>query len=256
VYTPPLPRMTRRSVGLQADKKTGGLKTASTASAGLERALMERVHRDWGALLQEACKYSSIPLEFIAALIANESGGNPDARRFEPGVFKHLQAVRDGREPRYGSLRAEDLRTPRPDAAGHRPALQPFSDDELRALATSWGLTQIMGYHCLSWERQPGDLLDPKFNLGLAVRLATHFIEAFQLDVRRDGGGDYEGLFRCWNSGAPRDDPKTTRLEGKTFDPHYAERGLARMAIYRELSAVHSPLSTVHCRVGVEGTDL
>jgi hypothetical protein len=210
---------------------------------------MERVHRDWGALLQEATKYSSIPLEFIAALIANESGGNPDARRFESGVFKHLQAVRDGREPRYGSLRAEDLRTP-------GPARQPLANDDLRALATSWGLTQVMGYHCLSWERPPGDLLDPKFNLGLAVRLATHFVEAFQLDVRRDGGGDYEGLFRCWNSGAPRDDPKTTRLEGKTFDPHYAERGLARMAIYRELSAVHSPLSTVHCRVGVEGTDL
>ena len=233
--------MKERSVPIHRDTKSGGLKTAATASAGLDRALMERIHARWHAALTKATKYSSIPLEFFAALIAGESGSDPGVRRFEPGVFDHLQAVRDGREPRYGSLRAEDLRG--------------GSDLRLRGLATSWGLTQIMGYHTLSCDRVPGDLLDPQFNLELAVRLAAHFVQAFQLEVRRDGG-DYEGLFRCWNSGAPRDDPKTPRVEAKTFDPRYAENGLRRMAIYRELSAVHGPVVSCHSPLGVEGVDL
>jgi len=173
---------------------------------------MECVHARWHSALVEACKYSSIDLAFFAALIAGESGGDARARRFEPGVFAHLQAVRDKRQASYGSLRAQDLR---------------FNDEDLRALASSWGLTQIMGYHTLSWERQPGDLLDPKFNLTLAVRLAAQFVEAFQLDVRRDGG-EYAQLFRCWNTGGPY---------GKTLDPKYVENGLARMEIYRALGA-------------------
>ena len=113
---------TGRSVGLQADTKSGGLKTASTASTGLERLLMEKIHQRWHAALAEATKYSSIDLAFFAALIAGESGGDPGARRFEPGVFAHLQAVRDKTQGNYGSLRAQDLR---------------FNDEDLRALATS-----------------------------------------------------------------------------------------------------------------------
>jgi hypothetical protein len=42
-------------------------------------ALMNTIRAKWGASIDAACALSSVKPEFLAALIANESGGNPDA---------------------------------------------------------------------------------------------------------------------------------------------------------------------------------
>ena len=178
---------------------------------------MLRIKTHWGLAIQEACKYSSVPPEFLATLIANESGGRPEVRRFEPAIFQKLQAVRNGTQRAWGSLDARYLIK--------------LSDNDLRELATSWGLTQILGWHALFWGRAPADLLEPQFNLNLAVRLLARFAQAFQLDLRTE----FESLLRCWNTGQPADNPKTPRIEGRTSDPKYVENGLARMEIYRGL---------------------
>lgn len=169
---------------------------------------MQRIHERWGGLITEACKYSSIPQEFLAALIANESGGDPQAKRFEPGVYKHLSAVREGRESRYGNLT--------------RAELLPLDDSGLRNLASSWGLTQVMGYHVA---RRPGGieiLLDPKTHLNFALGMLAEFAERFSLHATLE----FEELFHCWNTGSPYKE---------TYDPRYCERGLARMKIYAEI---------------------
>jgi hypothetical protein len=196
---------------------------------------MAEIHERWGGYISGACHSSSIPPEFLATLIANESGGdNEKPPRFEPGVYLHLAAVQKG--------------TASPgDVLHHRPAhfgsilkgdLNFFTDENLRAFASSWGLTQIMGYHLLKkpwslasaqWpvKGDPNPLLDPAFNLHQALKLLGGFAQEFQLDPRLE----YEEMFRCWNSGRP---------DGKTFDPHYVENGLARIEIYKKVASGQS----------------
>ena len=177
---------------------------------------MLRIKTRWGPAIQEACKYSSVPQEFLAALIANESGGNSEAQRFERGVFRKLCAVRAGDLREYGGITHAFLAS--------------TEDTSLRDWATSWGLTQIMGYHVA---RRPGGveiLKVPASHLKFALGLLGEFVEHLQLNPK----AEFEEMFRCWNSGAPYDDAKTARIEGKTFDPKYVARGLARMKIYRE----------------------
>lgn len=177
---------------------------------------MQRIRQRWGSAIQEVCQYSSIPPEFLAALIANESGGNPEAQRFEPRIFGKLTVVRAGFIPEYLGITHDFVAT--------------TEDTTLRDWATSWGLTQVMGYHV----RPSGVaiLKDPASHLKFALGLLSEFIERFQLNPK----AEFAEMFRCWNTGAPYDDPKTPRIEGRTTDPKYVEKGLRRMAIYRQLT--------------------
>jgi hypothetical protein len=68
----------------------------------------------------------------------------------------------------------------------------------------------------------PADLADPWANLRQAVKMIQDFSKTFSLDVTQD----FTALFTCWNAGAPTH---------KTYDPNYAQNGVARMAIYRAL---------------------
>lgn len=181
-----------------------------------EAKLMAGIRQRWGVLITAACHLSSVPEAFLAALVANESGGRAEARRFEAGVFKHLRAVQAGTEGNCGSIEARHLNG---------------SDEEaLRGLATSWGLTQIMGYHILGRQIAHAYLLaDPTLNLHVALLMLAEFAESYGLDVTKD----FEEMLRCWNSGAPRDNPKTARIEGQTFDPKYVANGLARMRAWQ-----------------------
>jgi hypothetical protein len=124
---------------------------------------------------------------------------------------------------------------------GHQPhygpiypgPLQRLTVEEIKALATSWGLTQVMGYHTVG---RPGGielLRDPATHLKFALGLLAKFAEKYSLTVTLE----FEELFRCWNTGAPYDDPKTPRIEGRTSDPRYVENGLARMKIYQDLDS-------------------
>ena len=175
--------------------------------------LMQRIKTQWGAHIQEACKYSSVPQEFLAALIANESGGDPQAKRFEKAVYNKLLRIHQGAPEHYGPLTAETLRA--------------AADEALRDWATSWGLTQVMGYHVA---RRPGGikiLLNPKSHLNFALGLLAEFAERFGLRVTLE----FEEMFRCWNTGGPYKE---------TYDPKYCERGLARMKIYHALAREES----------------
>ena len=203
-----------------------------------EIRLMRKVHARCGAVIREAGKYSSVPPEFLAALTANESGANPRATRFEPAVYRHLKAVALGKFPAYGGIRRESLDAEieemlHPKAAAfhgvylnasfaddHAASLAASPDEALRDLATSWGLTQIMGYHLVRREGTVRDLLDARFHFRLALELLAEFAARYDLDLTRE----FEEMFRCWNTGQPY---------GETFDPKYVEHGRRRMEIYR-----------------------
>jgi len=209
-------------------------------TARTEQQLMERVFERCHGFILAASQASSVPAEFLGALTANESGGNPHAVRFEPAVYRHLKAVAGGQSPRWGGIRREELATelgevlhPKagqfhahylsaPFAARHAAELGSLTDEALRELASSWGFTQIMGFHMVGRPGTVRDLREPNFHFRLATQLLAEFAQDYQLDLTCE----YEELFRCWNTGQPY---------GTTKDPAYVVNGLRRMAIYKRL---------------------
>lgn len=192
-----------------------------------DKDLMQQIKNKYGAIIDaEAEKCPDISAAFVAALIAGESGGDPNARRFESKVFSDLAAVLCAQRPAYGSIGAEDLmavcwpadkigvHTGAQPSWGLREALQ-----TLQHHATSWGLTQIMGYHALAEKYAIDDLLDPAKHLDHATEMVADFVIRFKTLDPAD-------WFRCWNTGSPN---------GKTFDPFYVSNGINRMEIYKDL---------------------
>ncbi|HEV2492174.1 MAG TPA: hypothetical protein VG204_03785 [Terriglobia bacterium] len=227
-------------------------RTTPGAYPARELALMTRVFERCHPYLAPACATSSVPAEFLGALTANESGGSLDAARFEPAVYRHLKAVATGQSPAYGRLRAQDLgASPEdghaPDAerdvedrlhpkaadyhgryltapysANHASELAAATDDRLREYATSWGFTQIMGYHVVGHGGDVRALVDPDEHYRFAIELLAEFAADYKLHLARE----FAEMFRCWNTGQPY---------GKTFDPAYVANGLRRMQMYREM---------------------
>ncbi len=151
---------------------------------------------------------------FVMALTANETGAwifkEPIVpSRFEPTVFAHLSDVAHAQAANYGSLTTKML-------AGMDPK-------ELHDYASSWSLTQMMGYHCLEWGIPLAEIQRPETHYKWTLKLLGEFKHRFLLDPERDVGE----FFRAWNSGNPR---------GKTFDPDYVSNGMSRMQAYQSLA--------------------
>lgn len=216
----------------------------ASASAGLEaeRRLVQRVFAHWHEFIREACHFSSVPPEFLGALTAGESGGNAATVRFEPAVYAHLRALAAGQSAHYGGISGRLLcqelgKTLEPEGsrfeegflnslfrAGETSELARRADEAVRRLASSWGLTQIMGLHLIGRQGSVPDLLEARFHYHLADQLLAEFAASYQLDL----GREFAEMFRCWNTGTP---------VGLTADPAYVTDGLMRMEIYRSLMA-------------------
>ena len=171
---------------------------------------MKRIIEQWGALVAEVCRASSVPPEFLLALIANESGGDASAERFEPRVFERFKQIAAGNHPAWGAVTAQLL-------AG-------LGDDALRVLATSYGLTQVMGYNAAFRHVDPLALRDPRTCLQLTTRMLAEDAARFGLDLKTD----FAEMFATWNSGNPR---------GHAV-PGYIASGLAHLAEAQSLLGV------------------
>jgi hypothetical protein len=239
-----VPRIETYGEGREAVEEDMGraapAKRASPAESAheLEEKLLRRVRARCHAAFAEACRYSSVPTAFLAALVANESGGNAKAMRFEPAVYRHLKSLAAGARPTYAGRRREELEREIAEMLHPKSAtfhahflsatwgealakeLAACRDEALRELATSWGYTQIMGYHLIGRPGTVLDLREPRFHFRLALELLADFAERFQLDLARE----FAEMFRCWNTGQPY---------GQTTDPRYVEKGLRRMESYQ-----------------------
>ena len=230
-------------VNTQPQPGPGAPSAPAVSNLPAERCLVQRVFERCNEAIADACGRSSVPEEFLGALVANESGGYGDATRFEPAGYRHLLAVAQGQSPSFGSINVTDLDRevgqllPANDAALHARYMTPgfaelhsrqirkTPDDVLRELATSWGYTQIMGYHMVGRAGGVRQLLDPGFHFRMAIWLLSEFAVDFHLDP----ANDFAGMFCCWNTGRPH---------GRTYDPGYVEKGLGRMEIYRQLRQI------------------
>lgn len=122
--------------------------------------------------------YLSLPRGILAAIIAQESGGNAFAIRYEPGFFtKYI----DGK-PLIGSRL--------PGAS---------EDTERRARATSWGLMQIMGESAreLGFDRPfLSELCDPIVGVRYGAKLLRRKLDIYT---------DLARALSAYNAGSPTD---------------------------------------------------
>lgn len=189
--------------------------------------LMQDLKARFGATIDAACSVSSVPAAFLAALVANESGGNVNAKRFEKNVLAALWEVLLGRKEAYGSIPrirvvsyVSGVSIPTINAPTNLPANAFQRVDDL---ATSWGLTQIMGYHALEFDIPLAELQSPEGNLAIATKMFAGFARAFGLDLTKD----FSDMLHCWNAGSP---------SAPTFDPQYVPNALRRMDLYAGLA--------------------
>lgn len=184
-----------------------------------EKQLMLSIKQKYSAAMQQALPGGCpITEPFLAALIANESGGDPAAKHPEAQVLLELAQVMAGQRAAYGSIGGNDLRA----------WLRANGTDIVVALlnlSTSWSLTQIMGYEAVAGSYPLSDIAGPDFarHCSLCVAMLVMFAREWRLTWDPFPA---VSLFHCWNSGRPT---------GPTTDPEYAAKGLARMAIYEAL---------------------
>lgn len=194
-----------------------------------DQQLMQSIKTTWGIALDTAAKFCTVQASFLAALIANESGGDANAKRFEPGVLSALWQVLLGRKATYGSIGGQYLVsyiTHVPVPAEQRINAANLPNDAFNrfdGLATSWGLVQIMGYEAIAFGTSVSALQTPSTELPIACRMLADFARRNGLDVNKD----FSELFDCWNTGRPH---------APTADPQYIPNGLARMKIYEALA--------------------
>ena len=106
-----------RGMGLNLDRLRRAIALTITRARFREGAYVRRsehcaydgIHAKLGATIAAACKMSSAQPDFLAALIANESGGDSNAKRFERGVLDSLWSVLMGRSAHFGSIGLQDI---------------------------------------------------------------------------------------------------------------------------------------------------
>jgi hypothetical protein len=203
----------------------------ANAMSDANTILMRSIKEHWSAEIAAACQASSVLPAFLAALIANESDGKNDAQRFEPVVFERLKEVLLGARPHYAPAGIKRPITKQDLLAYCDPGTPEERGDFstalqcLHNLATSWGLTQIMGWHLVEFNSGLGTawLATPGGNLQFATRLLAWFAEHYDLDR----ASEHAKFLACWNTGEPM---------GVTYDPQYIPKGIARMAIWDKLA--------------------
>ena len=153
------------------------------------RKLARQIFDRFDKRIVEATNGSVIPPSFIAGLIANEAGKDKagkiveTATRFEPHVFSVLKAVRAGTKASYSGVRKAQIA----DA----------SDAALRALATSYGATQIMGWHVINnLQCTIADLRNPDKHFFYTVKLLQ--LNGFPANATE---AKMDAEMRQWNTG-------------------------------------------------------
>lgn len=196
-------------------------------------AQMQNIRDKWGARISAAAHSSTATEPFLAALVAGESNADPQAKRFEPAVFGHILEVCVGKRAAF-TVPGINRPLGAADFMGYIMKAPPAFVQQLQNaadLATSFGLTQIMGWHCVELyeeETLPKLKNDPQAQLDFTVKLLVMFANKYDLNL----ASETEALFTCWNTGEP---------DGHTYDPNYVANGQRRIEIYQQLTMPAAP---------------
>ncbi len=149
---------------------------------------------------------TNISEEYLAAVISLESSppGNWNSTRFEPHVYKRFLATKNKQRPSFLGLSSQKISR--------------YSDHELRSYSSSYGPTQIMGYHCIKLNCSIKELKGP-YHLQWAVVWMQDQYGKYAAKNK------WEACFRIHNTGRPH---------GKTYHDYYVGKGLRRMNYYKK----------------------
>lgn len=150
-----------------------------------------------------------LPYAYLMSLIVLECKGNrPAGHRYERHVFERLRQLRDGKRSRYENLRSHDLTG--------------MGDDMLKALATSWGPFQLMGYKAIPLGVDVKNLRDESTAAEIGVKWIRqeygHFLKKKK----------YKDAFHYHNTG--RRFPLSGRSQ--THNPYYVSDGVKYMEYF------------------------
>jgi hypothetical protein len=166
---------------------------------------MFHLYHRWHEEINRTVLGTDIDPAYLAALISLESSppGNKRSERFEPVVYERLTELKVLGRP-FGGIPREFVL--------HK------SDKALRELSTSYGLTQIMGFHCRELGCSIQDLRS-EYHLQWAV---AYMQSNYGRQAKKQ---DWQACFRIHNTGHP---------QGTTSRKDYVERGLIRMKYYKD----------------------
>ena len=167
-------------------------------------------------LIESAAARHALPALLIAAIVQQESGGNPWAWNPEPH-YRYLWDVR--RRAPFRQLSSAEISSERPPA--DFPVIAGDRDQEWWAQQASWGLMQVMGAVAREWGyREPylPALCDPETNIEYGCR---HLLGLRQRHFRGHG---WSGVIAAYNAGSPR-----LGDDGKYVNQQYVDEVNARL---------------------------
>jgi len=191
-------------------------------------SLMRTIRDRFRAQMRAASAGTPIPESFFAALTANESGGDVNASRYEAYELAQFALVLCGKRDSYQGITASQLTSRLAGVLSISSGVRQLVD-----LCTSWGPTQIMGWHAIRLGVQLSAIQKIESHYSYTSYELLQFTKQFYPELMVQAAmhedqreGICIGLFHCWNSGKP---------SNPTTDPLYASRGLARMKAYEAL---------------------
>lgn len=166
-------------------------------------AITYHIYNQYNVYIESAIRGTEIPPSYLASLISLESypPGNWDSERFEPKVYERLILLKE-KGKSFGNI--------------PRKKIIHLSEEEIRKLSTSYGLTQIMGYHCLDLGCSIEDLKGSDHLLWSIAYIRKHYLKYVKEKK-------WEECFRLHNTGNPY---------GKTHNKDYVQKGILRMKYY------------------------
>lgn len=169
-----------------------------------EDKIMYKIYHQWHPKIMDAVSGTDISAAYMAALISLESSppGNARSERFEQHIYERLYNLKHQAQ-KFGSIKQSDLAR--------------YDDAGMRQLATSYGLTQIMGYHCIRMGCTIDELRGEDHLLWAIGYMMNHYQKAAAQK-------DWQAAFRIHNTGRP---------DGRPHRADYVERGLLRMEYYQ-----------------------
>lgn len=147
-------------------------------------------------IIEAAAEYD-LPPENVLAVVLQESGGKPNAKRYEPGFFEHYIVPLGVDDP-----------------------------EEAKGLATSWGEMQVMGQVAreMGYTGPFQTILDDHT---LAINLGCrHLAAKYKRYFRRYG---WDGVFAAYNGGSVRFD-----FEGKFVNQRYVDEVNEKLEIAKQ----------------------
>lgn len=161
--------------------------------------------------VKELAEAYDLPASYLMALIMLESSGKDKTPvRFEKSIYKRLLNLKKGKIEKFENLTIKDVEN--------------LSKKQLKALSSSYGPFQIMGYKCFILDIPLKDLTGKK-----NMRYAVKWIDLTYGDYLRKG--NFRDAFHIHNTG----EKHPVKGKPKTYDPDYVKNGLEYEKYFRKV---------------------